>query len=67
MSESSSFCTKTHESCFTLLVVLSCSTHNSDEEMSAHLMIQDKRQKKEASSIEDELLGYTLMVSGGRE
>ncbi|KAE8294944.1 Hypoxia-inducible factor 3-alpha [Larimichthys crocea] len=31
-------------------------THIPDEELSSHLMIQDKRQKQEASSIEEELL-----------
>lgn len=51
----------------TLPVVLSCSAREPDKETTSHLMSQDKRQKKEASSIEDELLGYRLMVSGGQE
>lgn len=55
--------------CFTiaLFFCLSSRAHNSDGEMPSHLMIRGKRQKKDASSIEEELLSYRLLVSGGVE
>lgn len=41
--------------------------HNPDEDEASDLLIEDKRQKKEASCIEEELLNYTYnLVSKGR-
>lgn len=49
-----------------LCVRLMCRTHLADDELSSELMVQDKRQKQEASSIEEELLiSHRLLVSGG--
>ncbi len=46
---------------------LLCRTHNPDEEALSRLMIQNKRQKLDASSVEEELLLYhKLLVSGRR-
>lgn len=43
-----------------------CRTHNPDDEEASNLMIQDKRQKQDASSLEEEL-HYRLLVSNRRE
>lgn len=49
-----------------LCVRLMCRTHLADDELSSELMVQDKRQKQEASSIEEELLlSHRLLVSKG--
>lgn len=49
-------------------MLMSFRSHNPDEEEVSNLFIQDKRQKKEASCIEEELLNYTYnLVSEGRK
>lgn len=48
--------------------LVSFRSHNPDEDEASDLLVEDKRQKKEASCIEEELLNYTYnLVSKGRE
>lgn len=52
----------------TLQRLVSFRSHNPDEDEASDLLIEDKRQKKEASCIEEELLNYTYnLVSKGRK
>lgn len=47
---------------------ISFRSHNPDEDEASDLLIEDKRQKKEASCIEEELLNYTYnLVRKGRQ
>lgn len=47
---------------------ISFRSHNPDGDEASDLLIEDKRQKKEASCIEEELLNYTYnLVSKGRQ
>lgn len=41
--------------------------HKPEEEISPHLMVEDKRRRNDVLSLEEELLRYKLLVSEGRK